>query len=391
MGWKSEDHTSLGDLRTVWPACLLATADSRAVAALNSLTADEWNRLIDEALRHDVAVYLHYHLGELQDSVDVPQYAQERLRQIARQATVLSLRREHELRQILATLNDGGITPTLLKGAALAHTVYPAPACRSMVDFDLWLADEEMPEARARLEKLGYQFKPDPTRTIEFCRRYEGELAYVSPRDGRTSVELHWGAFVGEWIRRTTKVDREAVAARRCVRNINDLEVQLLAPEDAFLQILLHAAIHHQMSLHALRSFLDLGLLLRSGAKLTVIVERAQEWQIETVTNYALGLMACLLDISDIQTLLESARIGALDKHVVLSILGPDDVRSRISIDTHRKRYVFLALLADRSQDALTLFARMMWPETDWIRLRYGQSGLAVRLRHCGNAFFGKL
>jgi hypothetical protein len=183
------------------------------VAALATLNDAPQVRLIDEAVRHDVAVYLYHHLRRL--DVSIPNQVQARLRELARQATVASLRRTHELHQILATLHDSGITPTLLKGAALAHTLYPTPACRAMVDFDLWLADEEIAAAQAQLERLGYQVQPDPTRTLAFQQRYQGELVLISPHEGRTSVELHWGAFMREWIRRTATVEQAAVAAFR--------------------------------------------------------------------------------------------------------------------------------------------------------------------------------
>jgi hypothetical protein len=54
-----------------------------------------------------------------------------------------------ELGAALDCLRAAGITPILFKGAALAHTVYPDPACRPMGDLDLWVTAEAMPAARA--------------------------------------------------------------------------------------------------------------------------------------------------------------------------------------------------------------------------------------------------
>lgn len=372
----------------VWPHCLLAEAGSPPVAALTTLNDALWMQLVDEAVRHDVAVYLHHHLRRLE--VAIPNPAQERLRAIARQAAVASLRRTHELRQILSALYERNITPTLLKGAALAHTVYPTPACRTMVDFDLWLADEEMAVAQVQLEPLGYQVKLDPTRTLAFHRRYEGELVLVSPNDGRTSVELHWGAFVGEWLRRTAAVERAAVAARRTTAMIAGFPVQLLAPEDAFLQILLHAAIHHQMSHHTLRTLLELGLLLRNGADLRVIVERAHTWRIERVTCYVLTLMSTLLDTPAPHTV-ATLRSASAATSVLQQLYGPADVLRSDRLDRRRTRHLFLALLVDRPPDAATLFARMLWPEAEWLQLRYGSASPAVRFQHWRTALAGKL
>ena len=50
----------------------------------------------------------------------------------------------------------GGHIPVLFKGAVLAYTAYPDPACRPMGDLDLWIALEAMPPAQAALESLGY-------------------------------------------------------------------------------------------------------------------------------------------------------------------------------------------------------------------------------------------
>lgn len=376
----------------VWPRCLLADADSPAIAGLNGMSDTLWMHLIDEAVHHDVVVYLHYKLLQLEDIVAIPPPAKDRLRLLARQHTLTSLRRTHDIGQILSILQNSGITPTLLKGAALAHTVYPSPACRSMVDFDLWLADEEMTEAAAILGRLGYQVNHDSTRPLAFQRRYEGELMLISPLNGRTTVELHWGAFVGEWIRRTAKVDREAVVGRRYATMISGYPVHLLSPEDAFLQILLHVAIHHQMSRYALRSMLDLGLLLQHGVDITTVIKRAQEWRIERVTRYVLTVMTVLLGVPETQAFSEAFHLGASVKDdMIHRIIRHEDIIGGHRFDTSRMRYAFLALLTDRNIDAATLFARTIWPEKEWLHLRYGTPSPAVRFRHLRSAFTGNL
>lgn len=379
---------------SVWPRCLLVDANSPTVAMLNTMNHTLWTHLIDEAMRHEVAVYLHYKLRQFEDSLIVPTCVKDRLHLLARQATLVSLRRSHELRQILSALHSSGITPTLLKGAALAHTVYPSPACRSMVDFDLWLENEEIIEAQAVFEKLGYRIKHDPTRTLAFQRHYEGELVLISPHDGRTTVELHWGAFVGEWTRRTTTVDRVAVNERRYSANINGHPVHLLAPEDAFLQIVLHAAIHHQMSRHPLRSLLDLVLLLQHGVDLVTVSRQAREWRIERVTSYIHILISLLFDTPQAQARAATLHLSTLEttrNDLLRRIIGPADILAGRRIDTSPMRYILLALLADRKIDAAKLFARMLWPESEWLYLRYGTSGPASRYRHLKSAFAGRL
>ena len=44
--------------------------------------------------------------------------------------------------------------------------------------------------------------------------------------------------------------------------------------------------------------------------------------------------------------------------------------------------YLFLALLADRPIDAFTLFACMLWPEAEWLRLHCGSASPVLRFQH---------
>ena len=62
-----------------------------------------------------------------------------------------------ELRTVLSCLDAAGVTPILFKGAALAYTAYPDPACRPMDDLDLWIDPEAMAAARAALCAIGYR------------------------------------------------------------------------------------------------------------------------------------------------------------------------------------------------------------------------------------------
>ena len=58
---------------------------------------------------------------------------------------------QRELAHILRQLNDRQIQVVVFKGAALAYSVYPDPACRTMGDIDLWTAGEDIERARQAL------------------------------------------------------------------------------------------------------------------------------------------------------------------------------------------------------------------------------------------------
>jgi hypothetical protein len=147
----SVQPTKKPDFQTAWHPLLLtkSTADQTRWAQIH------WDLVVTQAAHHQLAPLLHYRLRAAQLSA-LPEQDQQ-LQALARQATVQSLRREHTLRKVLHAFEQAGICPVIVKGAALAYTVYPTPACRSMGDFDLWVAQDVMSRACATLESSHFR------------------------------------------------------------------------------------------------------------------------------------------------------------------------------------------------------------------------------------------
>ena len=72
------------------------------------------------------------------------------------------------LRQVLQTLRDAGVSPIILKGAALAETVYPSIAARAMVDLDILIHEDEAEKVKTCLAGLGYL--PQENEYFGFCK-----------------------------------------------------------------------------------------------------------------------------------------------------------------------------------------------------------------------------
>ena len=80
------------------------------------------------------------------------------LTQHAYQEVAVEMVRAAELREVLAALAQEGLSVLLLKGAALAYTLYPEPHLRSRCDTDLLLPSRDEAECAGRvLQTLGYQ------------------------------------------------------------------------------------------------------------------------------------------------------------------------------------------------------------------------------------------
>ncbi|MBE0582421.1 MAG: nucleotidyltransferase family protein, partial [Desulfofustis sp.] len=67
------------------------------------------------------------------------------------------------LQDLLTTLVAEGLSPLVIKGAALCHTLYPDPALRPMRDIDLLLAPEEAVRAQQVALSAGFDRHGTPT------------------------------------------------------------------------------------------------------------------------------------------------------------------------------------------------------------------------------------
>ncbi len=191
-----------------------------------------------------------------------------------------------ELRNVLNCLAAAGVAPVLFKGAALAHSVYPDPACRLMGDLDLWVTADAMPLAQRALVQTGYCEHNKSDRPTDMQRQMSGEVQLVGSNPGQGLVELHWGTFAGEWLRRTGAVDEAEILCRAQPVQAAGCDAWTLCLEDALLQLAVHLAVNHQMAYPGVRGLLDVALLARvQGVDWETLAERAAAWRVKTAAR----------------------------------------------------------------------------------------------------------
>ncbi len=98
------------------------------------------------------------------------------------------LRVEADLRALLQDFAAAGIQPLLLKGTALAYSLYPELWLRPRCDTDLLVAESEREKATAVLRQLGY------APMLEAEAEYLGSQKSYSKTGpgGRFTYDLHW-------------------------------------------------------------------------------------------------------------------------------------------------------------------------------------------------------
>ena len=302
-----------------------------------------------------------------------------------------ALARERELERILIALAAEDIEPILFKGAVLAYTAYPTPACRPMWDLDLWLTAEEMPRGRAALEGLGYRRHSKETRPPVFQKRHFGEIQMLGAQPGNIPVELHWSAFAGVWLDQAAAVDHAAVRARAVLVTVAGQQALALASEDAIIQLAVHLAVNHQMAAPGLRGLLDVALMARTQpVDWAVVAERAQAWRIGTAVWIVLRLAEELVGLTEATPAVARLKPGFMRRQLLACLVNADSMLAKRDISRGPLRFALLLLLVDRYRDIAAIVARAVWPERGWLAARYGRAGFRMRLRHLAGAVRGR-
>jgi len=296
-----------------------------------------------------------------------------------------------ELQRVLEALAAQGVVPILFKGAALAHTVYPSPACRVMGDLDVWVIADEMPKAQVALERLGYVESSKPKRPLALRRLMRHELPMVGTRPGLGLVELHWSAFGGEWFRQAACVDLAGVRARAAPLRVAGQPALVMSPEDSLIQLAAHLAVNHSLASPWLRTLADVTLLVRKqGVDWSSVVERARAWRLATATWRVLSLAVDLAGLEEARPTVAQLAPCAVRRAPLDRAANAASLVEMRDMTRGPFRFVYLLLLVDRTRDALRLLVRALWPDRDWLEARYGQGGLSVQLRHVISAARGR-
>lgn len=114
--------------------------------------------LLDAARAEGVLALCHDRLRRSPHWMHYSETLREALTRHVYQAVAVDLMRAAELREVLAALAQAGLSVLLLKGAALAYTLYPEPHLRDRCDTDLLLPSRDEAERAWRvLQTLGYR------------------------------------------------------------------------------------------------------------------------------------------------------------------------------------------------------------------------------------------
>ena len=289
--------------------CLNSPRDPQALAAAQALAGGlDWAGVARQAQAASLEALLYQQLKPQGDLLPPAVAAawQAAYRYNAQRQLYLA----HQLGQALAALNAAGVPVLLLKGAALAHTLYAHPAGRPFRDLDLLIRPGQTTAAFATLRQLGYTpHHPEPHPGV--TRQFENEMLWQRPGPIVTYLDLHWqlldsphyqARLDSTWLWQTAVTSTPASLP---------FALRHLGPEAQLLHLCAHLLLHHggqellwrndiAAHLYHTQATLDWDLLLRQAARSdlllplqTLLPDLAAQWAAPVPAGVLAQLATC--------------------------------------------------------------------------------------------------
>jgi len=237
--------------------CSKAKISNSARSQIRKLLIDErldWNEVMKKAREQSIIPSLYYNLQQWELAYLIPPKIEKNFKKIyltnaARNATIF-----YHLSKLLRYFQENHIPVVVLKGAALAATIYPLPSLRMMYDVDLLLKKADVVKVNSLLLDLNYTLQPSD--------KWQEERAhhiYMSPNK-LFCLEIHWLLASQN---SPTIVDITRVWQRAKPLQIEDVKVLALSPEDLIQHLCIHTLSRHNFySSFQLRNIYDLWAII---------------------------------------------------------------------------------------------------------------------------------
>lgn len=241
----------------------------------------DWGALFERAGKHGVEGALFDRLLQVGFALPPPVHAQAQMQRAFEQIEQGALYKA--LDAALVALHAAGVPSVALKGPVLAERIYPDPTQRISGDLDLLVAPGDLERATAALATTGYEAEAHGG--VAGFRKHAHHIYLQRPRS--PTIELHF--------RLSTSFGTTIPAAPFLERaqpylTLRGPETRVLAPEDEFLFLAVHAAGHAFLVLSLLYD-LKLYLQRRPDLDWEVITARARSCGVLTPLAFAVALL----------------------------------------------------------------------------------------------------
>jgi hypothetical protein len=214
-------------------ACDHAGSDHRSLLEALLRRIDASGRLIDTAVKEGLAGLLYKCLHKLGLLRALDPAACHRLESIYYQTVSLNVTLLHEVKAVVAALQEDGVPAVLLQGVSLLAQVYQDSGLRPMKDVDAWVLPKHFAQLHMTLSRLGFQRHRLYPKT--FTR-------------GTTVVDVHTHVFWADRIKARDgllKVPQEDIFQKAQKVKLDEADIRCLSCQDQVIYLSLHAIKHN--------------------------------------------------------------------------------------------------------------------------------------------------
>ncbi|MHB9111525.1 MAG: nucleotidyltransferase domain-containing protein [Thermoleophilia bacterium] len=349
----------------------------------------DWGMLIHQSTVHGTAGLMLRHLSALSPQVAVPGETIDELRGIYLKITASSLKQMAQFKKVARKTGEAGVEIIVLKGAALAESLYGDVGLRPLSDVDILIREADWQKVSEILKlykysAFGQDFSPLPPSLTKYD--IQTHLQFLSPVG--TCLEYQFDLFTlgigmldmpGVWMR-----SRESV--------VGGEKVRVLSAEDQLLHLVIHANRH---GCSRLKWLVDIAESLRqsTGIDWDKFVEIARRERATAIVFLTLIHIEHLLKISMVPRHVMERMAPSRSQRMAWNYLWPQK-----EIDGFHGRYedgvcyyfykplsgwnLLNFVLTGRIRDKLHYQARWIVPSLDWMAEYYGQRRSLKLLRY---------
>jgi len=248
--------------------------------SLPEASIDEWNKLFTLLIPHWILPLVYWKIGHLPKAFHPPTPIISRMRKAFMDSRVRCLQVEKQLLELLDAFNTAGIRVLVLKGPALARSMYPDPAMRPSDDIDLLVRPEEFIKARDILCEIGYQCEEKIFEVLKDCHCEEHFIPSTDLRNNHI-IELHWDIQRFFGYKHDNKIEQLFFRATKVMTNT--LCFETLHPIDALINAALHMIMTHCQGMRLIWIY-DIALLTRN-------LEGLNDWELLQKRSLACGAL----------------------------------------------------------------------------------------------------
>ena len=329
------------------------------------LTPDmNWNYILENANDNRIATLLYYNLQKSGNDL-VPVEVIEQLQKTYKAILARNIIAFNELKQILKSFSESQIKVILLKGVALAETVYPDIALRPFGDIDLLIHKNDLYKFKPKLLQFGYELSEPSDKAIKSIKK-----------DG-IALDIHWHLVNSPY---SKYIDIDEFWKNTVTINIEGIDAFVLSPENLLIHLCLHASRHYYPQLICL---VDISEVIQHYGEILdweLVLEKALHYKICPPMYYSLTHTKELFNTSIPDSVLDSLslyNVSSFDDKIFFALLAiPGDSGANSAIATFldingiipKIRYLFSKL----------------FPGKDFMAKRYSGKGII-------NSYFSRI